>query len=328
MAMARPRRCAYSAVMENTHTPSQVSNYTVGLDCLCKLEATDRPSIIDALADIAPDLASLAISFVYGQIYSRPQLTLKERQLVTVAALAALGNARPQLKFHLAGALNAGASSTELVELMVHLVVYAGFPAGLNGVFAAREVFAEQGITHTPASPSPTPQSPTSKSAASEAAASAGALASGGAPAAADDDRRYRQGWEALQRIDGHVGEQIVTSLADLAPDLGRFIVEFGFGDIYTRPGLSLRDRELATVAMLAAMGTAAPQLRVHIHGLLNVGGTREQLVEALIHTAAYAGFPAAINAMLVAKDVLAERDAAATNSEPTTSGSHTAAPR
>jgi 4-carboxymuconolactone decarboxylase len=277
--------------MENPYPASQDANYRVGLDCLCRLEATDRPSIIEALADIAPDLAGLAISFVYGQIYPRPHLTLKERQLVTVAALAALGNARPQLKFHLAGALNAGATSTELVELMLHLVVYAGFPAGLNGVFAAREVFAERGIAHTPA-PRHT-------------------------QAAAGGDARYRSGWDALRRIDGHVGEQIVASLADLAPDLGRFIVEFGFGDIYTRPGLGLLDRELATVALLAALGTAAPQLRVHIHGLLNVGGTREQLVEALIHTAAYAGFPAAINAMLVAKEVLAERSASPTGSAP-----------
>ncbi|NRT58371.1 carboxymuconolactone decarboxylase family protein [Sphaerotilus uruguayifluvii] len=278
--------------MENPHQVSQDANYGIGLDCLCRLEATDRPSIIEALADVAPDLASLAISFVYGQIYPRPHLTLKERQLVTVAALAALGNARPQLKFHLAGALNAGATSTELVELMLHLVVYAGFPAGLNGVFAAREVFAERGIAHTPAQQD--------------------------ARAAAGSDARYQSGWDALRRIDGHVGEQIVASLADLAPDLGRFIVEFGFGDIYTRPGLGLLDRELATVALLAALGTAAPQLRVHIHGLLNVGGTREQLVEALIHTAAYAGFPAAINAMLVAKEVLAERGTAPTGSAPT----------
>lgn len=278
--------------MENHRLPSQDANYSVGLDWLCRLEATDRPSIIEALTDIAPDLASLAISFVYGQIYPRPHLTLKERQLVTVAALAALGNARPQLKFHLAGALNAGATSTELVELMLHLVVYAGFPAGLNGVFAVREVFAERGVAHNP--------TPTRVEAASGC------------------DTRYRNGWEALRRIDGHVGEQIVASLADLAPDLGRFIVEFGFGDIYTRPGLGLLDRELATVALLAALGTAAPQLRVHIHGLLNVGGTQEQLVEALIHIAAYAGFPAAINAMLVAKDVLAERCAPPTGNGPT----------
>lgn len=269
--------------MENTNSASVSTLYRDGLACLCSLEATDRPSIVNALADVAPDLATLAISFVYGQIYTRPLLTLKERQLVTVAALAALGHARPQLKFHIAGALNAGCSSTEIVELMLHLVVYAGFPAGLNGVFAAREVFDERGIRHVP-TPAATRQ------------------------VTAADGHRYRVGWEALRHIDGHAGEQIIASLADLAPDLGRFIVEFGFGDIYTRPGLDLIQRELATVAMLAALGTAAPQLRVHVDGLLNVGGSRDQLIEALIHVAAYAGFPAAINAMLVAKEVLATR--------------------
>ena len=97
--------------------------------------------------------------------------------------------------------------------------------------------------------------------------------------------------------------------MTDRVLDLGRFIIEFGFGDIYTRPGLSLVQRELITVAALAALGTAAPQLKVHVHGFLNVGGTCDQLVEALIHIAAYAGFPAAINAMLAAREILAERE-------------------
>lgn len=257
------------------------STYLSGLECLRRIEGRQQPSIIDALADVAPDLATMAISFVYGEVYPRPQLTLKERQLITVAALAALGNARPQLKFHVNGALNVGCSSSELVELMIHLVVYAGFPAGLNGVFAAQEVFQERGVTP----------------------AAAPTAATGTAP-----DARFRSGWDALMRIDGHAGEKVIASLAHLAPDLGRFIIEFGFGDVYTRPGLDLVQRELITVAALAAMGTAMPQLKVHVHGLLNVGGTRDQLVEALIHVAAYAGFPAAINALLAAKEVLAER--------------------
>ncbi len=262
--------------MDSTH-------YRNGLECLRRIEDAQDPSIISSLADIAPDLATLAIRFVYGEVYTRGHLTLPQRQLITVAALAALGHARPQLKFHIAGALNVGCSAQEIVELMVHLVVYAGFPTGLNGVFAAREVFAERGIEHRPA-----------------AVAGAGT----------DPESRYRAGWEALMHIDGHAGEKVIDSLADLAPDLGRFIIEFGFGDIYTRPGLDLVARELVTVAALAALGTAVPQLKVHVHGLLNVGGTREQLVEAFIHVAAYAGFPAAINALLAARDVLAERAA------------------
>ncbi|MGP1630556.1 MAG: carboxymuconolactone decarboxylase family protein [Giesbergeria sp.] len=272
------------AGMPNATTATDSATYRSGLDCLCHIEATQQPSIIEGLAQTAPELAELAISFVYGQIYSRPHLTLPQRQLITVAALAALGNARPQLKFHIAGALNVGCSSTEIVELMVHLVVYAGFPVGLNGVFAAQEVFQERGTV-----PARSPKPTRTKN--------------------CPQDARFRAGWDALLRIDGHAGEQVIASLANVAPDLGQFIIEFGFGDIYTRPGLSLVQRELITVAALAALGTATLQLRVHMHGLLNVGGTREQLIETLIHIAAYAGFPAAINAMLTAKDVFAERE-------------------
>ncbi len=268
------------AFMDYTNAPPNTPIYQRGLDCLCMIEATGRPSIIDALADIAPDLARLAVSFVYGEIYPRPHLTIKDRQLVTVAALAALGNAKPQLKFHIAGALNVGSSPTEIVELMMHLVVYAGFPAGLNGVFAAKEAFEERGLNFAPPESTSLPH-----------------------------ETRFRTGLDALSRIDGHAGEKVISSLASVAPDLGRFIIEFGFGEIYTRPGLGLLERELITVAALTALGNATPQLKVHAHGLLNVGGTREQLVETVIHVAAYAGFPVAINAMLSAEDVLAERE-------------------
>lgn len=74
--------------------------------------------------------------------------------------------------------------------------------------------------------------------------------------------------------------------------------MEFAFGDIYSRPGLSLRDRELITVAILAAMGAREPQLDVHLHGALNVGITTDELRELMIHVAPYAGFPATINGM------------------------------
>jgi 4-carboxymuconolactone decarboxylase len=260
---------------------SGITRYQRGLERLCAVEGTSRPSIVDALADIAPDLVTLVIEFAYGDLYGRPALDLPQRQLVTVAALTAMGNARPQLRFHAAGALNVGCSPTELIETLIHLAVYAGFPAALNAIFVLQEVLQERG-----AMPEPT-----------------------AVPAVAD---RYQAGWQALQMVDGHAGERVVAALAGIAPDLGRFIVEFGFGDVYTRPGLSLLQRELVTVAALAAMGTAAPQLAVHLHGVLNVGGSREMVVEVFTHIAAYAGFPAAINAIAVARQVFAERDAMA----------------
>jgi 4-carboxymuconolactone decarboxylase len=123
---------------------------------------------------------------------------------------------------------------------------------------------------------------------------------------------RYQQGWQKLAEVDGHAGEQVIESLKGIAPDLARYIIEFPFGDIYSRPGLALKAREIATVAALTAMGNAQPQLKVHIHGALNVGCTREEVVEVIIQMAVYTGFPAALNGIFAAKEVFAERDAKA----------------
>jgi 4-carboxymuconolactone decarboxylase len=123
---------------------------------------------------------------------------------------------------------------------------------------------------------------------------------------------RYQQGWRKLAEVDGHAGEQVIESLKDIAPDLARYIIEFPFGDIYSRPGLDLKSREIATVAALTAMGNAQAQLKVHIHGALNVGCIREEVVEVIIQMAVYAGFPAALNGIFAAKEVFAERDAKA----------------
>ena len=123
---------------------------------------------------------------------------------------------------------------------------------------------------------------------------------------------RYQQGWRKLAEVDGHAGEQVIESLKDIAPDLARYIIEFPFGDIYSRPGLDLKSREIATISALTAMGNAQPQLKVHIHGALNVGCTQEEVVEVIMQMAVYAGFPAALNGIFVAKEVFAERTAEA----------------
>ena len=124
-------------------------------------------------------------------------------------------------------------------------------------------------------------------------------------------NERYQRGWAMLKEVDGHAGENVIASLADIAPDFARLVIEFPFGDIYSRPGLDLKSRELAVVAALTAMANAGPQLRVHIHGALNVGCTREEVVEVIMQMAVYAGFPAALNGLFAAKEVFAETDEA-----------------
>jgi 4-carboxymuconolactone decarboxylase len=125
------------------------------------------------------------------------------------------------------------------------------------------------------------------------------------------EQTRYDRGWARLKEVDGTAGERVISSLAEICPDLGRYIVEFGFGDVYSRPGLSLRERELATIAALTVLGTATPQLKVHIAAGLHVGLSREEILEVVIQMALYAGFPAALNAVFAAKEVFAQPDQA-----------------
>ena len=125
------------------------------------------------------------------------------------------------------------------------------------------------------------------------------------------DETRLERGRRALAEIDGRAGEKVVASLADIAPDFATYLLEFPFGDIYNRPGLDLRAREVATIAALTAMGNATPQLKVHIEAGLNVGLSRAEITEIIMQMAVYAGFPAALNGLFAAKEVFAERQAA-----------------
>ncbi|BCA41897.1 carboxymuconolactone decarboxylase family protein [Kluyvera ascorbata] len=120
------------------------------------------------------------------------------------------------------------------------------------------------------------------------------------------NSERYITGQKMLQQVDGKGGDAVVDSLKDIAPDFARYLLEFPFGDIYARPGLDLRSREIATVAALTAMGNAAPQLKVHIAAALHVGLTQNEIIEVIMQMAVYAGFPAALNGLFAAKEVFA----------------------
>ncbi len=119
---------------------------------------------------------------------------------------------------------------------------------------------------------------------------------------------RYRRGREVLDAIDGSAGGAVIEALQGISPELGHQVVAWGFGEIYARPGLAPRDRQLVTLGMLTALGGCEPQLEVHINASLNVGLTPQQIIEAFLHSAVYCGFPRALNATFTAKRVFAER--------------------
>ena len=121
-------------------------------------------------------------------------------------------------------------------------------------------------------------------------------------------ESRLERGKRVLAEIDGEAGHKVIASLEDIAPDFANYILEFPFGDIYSRPGLDLRSREIATIAALSAMGNATPQLKVHIEAALNVGLTKDEITETIMQMAVYAGFPAALNGLFAAKEIFAAR--------------------
>ena len=118
---------------------------------------------------------------------------------------------------------------------------------------------------------------------------------------------RYLSGLEMLHQIDGTGGENVIRSLEDIAPDIGRQIIEFAFGDIYTRKTLTLQEREMITITSLLTAGGCEPQLEVHINGSLNVGISPEKIIETFIQCIPYVGFPKVLNAVFTAKKVFAE---------------------
>lgn len=120
---------------------------------------------------------------------------------------------------------------------------------------------------------------------------------------------RFEKGWKKFEEIHGPVAKATRESLKDISPELAGFVTEFAFGDIYSRPGLSLKTRQLLTIVSLVTLGTAPLQLKSHIKGALNVGCTKAEIVEAILQMSVYAGFPKAMNAMYAAKEVFKEVD-------------------
>lgn len=120
-------------------------NYEKGMGISAKISPEHYQNIVNNLADsVAPDLGTLAVEFNYGQIFARPGLDLKSRLLATVAGLTALGNTE-QLKFYITGALNVGWTEEEIIEVMMQMIIYAGFPVALNTILTvATEVFTER----------------------------------------------------------------------------------------------------------------------------------------------------------------------------------------
>ncbi|MBQ2636093.1 MAG: carboxymuconolactone decarboxylase family protein [Methanobrevibacter sp.] len=122
-----------------------MTRYEKGKQVIESIQKRSLEEIFEAIDDIAPDMSRFVVEFPYSEIYTRDEVDLKTRELCTVAALTVLGTV-PQLKDHINAALNVGNSPTEVVEIIMQMSAYAGFPKAINGIVAAKEVFLERGL--------------------------------------------------------------------------------------------------------------------------------------------------------------------------------------
>ncbi len=122
-----------------------MTRYEKGKKTIEDIQDRSVEEIFKDLDDIAPDLSRFVIEFPYSEIYTREELDLKTREICTVSALTVLGTI-PQLKDHINAALNVGNSPTEIVEIIMQMSAYCGFPKSINAMIAAKEVFSERGL--------------------------------------------------------------------------------------------------------------------------------------------------------------------------------------
>lgn len=260
----------------------QSERYKKGWEKLREIEGKTGEKAVESLQDISPDLGIFIVEYAYGDIYTRNGLDLKSREIAVVAALTAMGNAEPQLKVHINGALNTGNSINELKEVILQMSVYSGFPKAMNGMNALKEVLhdrQQQGIKDT-----------------------------AGNTATKTKTDRIKSGEQEISKLDSQQVEKLKKAYQDFSPDLIRFILGYGYADIFARDNLDKKYRQIATISALTALGTAQPQLKFHIDGGLNIGLTENEIKEIMLMMTVYSGFPSAMNGMNALKEVLAER--------------------
>ena len=221
-----------------------------------------------------PGLRNFTGEAIFGAVWSRPGLDIRYRMLATLAVLSSLQRLS-QLQTYVHSALNMGMNPEEIQEALIHCCLYAGFPSVVNSLEVAHEAFHERGIEV------PQPDVPE--------------------VSLEEMETRGRELREKLMGVQDQGG--YVNALNDLAPDLRTLTLQFGFGEIFFRPGLDLKSRVVCSTASLTAL-RADSQLRNFLQAGPRIGFTKDEMVEILMQTGGYAGFPAALNAISLASEV------------------------
>ncbi|PXV66771.1 4-carboxymuconolactone decarboxylase [Dysgonomonas alginatilytica] len=271
-----------SAQIKDMNTIEKSERYQRGWNKLQEIDGEAGENVVNGLKNISPELSQFIIEYSFGDVYSLDKLDNKSKEIAAVSSLIAQG-AIPQLKVHLNGALNTGSSVNEVKEVILQMSAYAGFPKAINAMNAFKEVLNERKEKSIVDSigQQPTPN---------------------------NEDRR-KTGSKALASLDSNQEQLIIDTYDNFSPELTRFVIEYGYGDIYSRDNIDKKLRQTASIAALTTLGNAPSQLKFHINGGLNVGLTIDEIKGIMLLMTVYAGFPAAINGTNILKEVVAERN-------------------
>ena len=279
-----------------TRTPADTGDrFQRGATAIRTLLHVEPEAYAAGFADVSPALAQWTVEFEFGDVLDRPGLGRRSKHLAMLMMLAMRGNCDERLLLHLAGAIADGMPKPMIVEALIQLSVYGGFPTALNAFTVAGKAFESQ-----------------------DSAAPDGRTKEALQPSDLFD--RHARGLTTLAATSGGSGDAVVKSFEGVAPDIGAMIVDHAYGDVFARPGLDPKLRELIAIAALAAMGAVDEgPVGVHVAAAITLGATETEIIETILNIAPYAGYPAAQHAIVVAGAAIATAIEAATprTSEP-----------
>ncbi|MFT7598707.1 MAG: 4-carboxymuconolactone decarboxylase [Acidimicrobiales bacterium] len=271
---------------------TQAERRAAGTDVMGTLSGMDPERPVASMERRNGALGTFGIDHVLGNLWSRPQLSRRDRSLIVVAFLATIGSTE-ELEAHVGGALNHGLSETEVREIINQVAGYAGFPMAMQATRIVDAVIAARlGVDWLPAK---------------DGAASL------------DDPARRAQAADVMGTLfGGRVSSDPDVARAgvvDALGGVGAFAFDFAFGELWSRTELSRRDRSMVTVAVLAIL-KCADELAIHIPGALNHGVTREEVEEIMVQLTCYGGFPRAVEGIKAARAACAKIDARAARTD------------
>lgn len=229
----------------------------------------------DRAAELLPGLDSLQDEMIFGRVWSRPGLSRKDRMLATLSALTSM-QFLPQLAIYTGAALHIGMSPRTIQEVVLHCSIYSGMPTAENALKAIADEFKERGVM--------------------QPEATAGEH---------DLDELLEMGKDMMHALHGERAEGGYAAPDSAASELYSTAIQYLYGEVWHRPGLSMRQRMICSIACFTARQMIAQQRKWFPSAQKNVGLSRDEIHEVISQTAHYSGFPPALNALVVAQEVL-----------------------